>query len=136
MPVNIKYFRDQFRRPYESTKKFTKWLENIKFIQNKTNCFCVDIGCGMGETLYYMAKKFPNTSFEGIDRSKNLIRLGKKIFKQKISFYFFKKFSQTLKETVQTSNNLFKNNDDLTYYLSFPAFKKSLINENNRILKS
>jgi SAM-dependent methyltransferase len=77
--INKNYFKKQIKKPYQSTVQFAKWLEKIKSFDPKNKIHCLDLGCGMGETIFYMAKKYKKISFCGLDKSKDLIRDGKKI---------------------------------------------------------
>jgi len=48
---------------------------------------------------------------------------------------YFDKFSNGLKETIQSSQSLITNASDLSYYVSYPAFKKFMQMQNEKVLK-
>ncbi len=69
------YSLKQYNKIYGSTVEFIKFLE--KYIDlNKKNL--IDLACGGGANTIYLAKKYPQSSFLGIDYDKNLIKLGDK----------------------------------------------------------
>ena len=68
----------QFIKPYYSTIEFEKFLKD-HFSNSKK---IIDIGCGLGGTLSYYVKKYPNINFIGTDyRFKNIL-LAKKYYKR------------------------------------------------------
>jgi SAM-dependent methyltransferase len=72
------YSLKQYNKIYGSTLKFIKFLE--KYIDlNKKNL--IDLACGGGANTIYLAKKYPQSSFLGIDYDRNLIKLGNKLKK-------------------------------------------------------
>jgi SAM-dependent methyltransferase len=67
MTIDSVYSRDyhlrQHAKPYRSTEMFVDWLET-------KDCFhgnILDIGCGMGANLNYMAERFKDCNFIGLD---------------------------------------------------------------------
>jgi SAM-dependent methyltransferase len=82
---NLSYFEKQFEKPYESTKEmFSFIMENIWEVYGDLKSQKVlDVGSGMGETLYFFAKKAPKWEFHGLDINRNLILLGSKYFESK-----------------------------------------------------
>ncbi len=76
----LEYFENQFKNPYRSTVKFTEWLESRGLFADGARI--LDMGCGMGETLVYMAKRFPQVRFSGLDLNSELIERGRETFKQ------------------------------------------------------
>ena len=77
------YYSEQFKKPYESTKEFTKWLENINFITKDKAFSCLDLGSGMGETIFYFARKYPKSIFVGVEKKRSLVLQGKVLLKNK-----------------------------------------------------
>ena len=72
------YSLKQYNKIYGSTLEFIKFLE--KYIDlNKKNL--IDLACGGGANTIYLAKKYPQSSFLGIDYDRNLIKLGNKLKK-------------------------------------------------------
>lgn len=76
------YHEKQFKNPYRSTVFFTGWLESLKLLSHKTAQNILDIGCGEGANIGYMASKFPDISFTGIDLNKALVKKGNTILKK------------------------------------------------------
>jgi SAM-dependent methyltransferase len=74
---NQHYHDRQFVSPYESTKAFCNWLCELGVIREDQISNIGDLGCGKGANLYYMAKRFPNSRFTGVDIDEKLIRNGK-----------------------------------------------------------
>ena len=80
MKINYKKFSTrQHYEIYDSTKKF------ISFVQSKLNLNkkkIIDLGCGGAANTIYLAKKFKNSFFLGIDYNTQLINIGKKFLKK------------------------------------------------------
>lgn len=74
----LDYFEAQFANPYRSTVRLTDWLEGQGVL--KSGSRVVDAGCGMGETLYYMAQRFPQIQFTGVDINGELVQSGATAF--------------------------------------------------------
>lgn len=70
------YHDRQFASPYKSTVAFCDWLVELGAIGTESSRIC-DLGCGKGANLYYMAKRFPNCNFVGMDIDEELIRDGR-----------------------------------------------------------
>lgn len=75
----IGYHERQFKEPYRSTVAFTNWLDSLLDLPH-TDTIC-DIACGEGANLSYLAKRYPNIDFVGIDLNPDLIKWGNKIMK-------------------------------------------------------
>lgn len=73
------YYAKQFDEPYRSTIAFSDWLQEIGCIDASSTLRVADVGCGMGETLDYMARRFPRCQFQGIDVNDELVRRGNQI---------------------------------------------------------
>lgn len=67
------YHYGQYRKTYRSTEVFIDWIGN-KIEKSQSVC---DLACGGGANLHYMAKKYPNVKFEGIDIEPNNINIAK-----------------------------------------------------------
>ena len=74
-----KYHFKQFETPYYSTIAFEQFLKECGCFKPKTDV--LDIGAGCGANIYYMAKKYPNTNFIGMDYNKKLIAVGNEMLK-------------------------------------------------------
>lgn len=74
------YHDRQFCSPYQSTISFCDWLVELGAISGESSRRICDLGCGKGANLYYMAKRFPNCAFVGVDIDEQLIRDGRDLF--------------------------------------------------------
>jgi SAM-dependent methyltransferase len=70
------YHDRQFAAPYQSTISFCDWLVGLGAIDEQSSRIC-DLGCGKGANLYYMASRFPQCHFVGLDIDEQLIRDGR-----------------------------------------------------------
>jgi SAM-dependent methyltransferase len=85
IPYKI-YSLRQYKKIYGNTVEFLKFIE--KYIDlNKKNI--IDLACGGGANTIYLAKKYPQSSFLGIDYNRRLIAMGNK-FKKDLSNVKFK----------------------------------------------
>lgn len=69
------YHLRQFKKPYRSTVKFCDFLEKHGVFANCRSV--IDIGTGAGANVYYMAKRFPDIYFVGLDINEKLVALGR-----------------------------------------------------------
>jgi SAM-dependent methyltransferase len=70
-----KYFYNQFKKPYNSTKSLFFFLKK----KNIINSSFIDLGCGTGSHLFLLRDKFKNKKkLLGIDYNKYLINFAKK----------------------------------------------------------
>jgi trans-aconitate methyltransferase len=76
------YHEKQFKTTYRSTIKFCDWLNKLGYLKNNKENI-LDVGCGMGANIYYMAKRFKNNSFYGMDINGKIIQKGNKILENK-----------------------------------------------------
>jgi SAM-dependent methyltransferase len=77
------YYAKQFDSPYRSTIAFSDWLQELGCLGPSATLRVADVGCGMGETLDYMARRFPSCQFEGLDVNDDLVRRGGEILIQR-----------------------------------------------------
>ena len=72
--TNLEWYLRQFQNPYRITVEFKNFLE-----QNIVICkeHILDIGCGPGNSLDYIANSFPDSFFTGIDINTDLFKLYK-----------------------------------------------------------
>ena len=86
--IDLNYHINQYRNPYETTKQITSFLN--KKINLKFKNF-LDLGSGAGANLFYLKKKFKIADSFGVDNQPTLIKLAKKMMKNKniknIRFY-------------------------------------------------
>jgi SAM-dependent methyltransferase len=92
-----KYHRNQWRKQKESTKEFLTFFQNE--ISRSTQL--LDLGCGAGAVTTFLAKRFPETKFIGIDNSADLI--------EEARFMSSKCQLKNLKFQIGDWNNLDKN---------------------------
>jgi len=78
----VSYHEKQFQNPYRSTVSFAGWIEHLKLLSAKDSKNILDIGCGEGANISYLATKFPNSTFTGIDLNKTLVKKGNAMFKK------------------------------------------------------
>ena len=65
----LDYHNKQWQNPYRSTIAFAKFIE----AKAKDSKKIVDAGCGGGGPTWYLANRFPDCRFTGIDVSETLI---------------------------------------------------------------
>lgn len=68
-PETLDYHLKQWSEPYRSTVHFADFLEDRLEIADAV----IDAGCGGGAPTWYLANRFLNCAFTGIDESKELI---------------------------------------------------------------
>ncbi|MEJ2650183.1 MAG: class I SAM-dependent methyltransferase, partial [Sedimentisphaerales bacterium] len=78
-----KYHESQWDKPYSSTIKFCDWLDELRVFNPNDSLRICDVGSGGGANLYYMAKRYPNFLFKGIDINPNLVVWGNKQLKSR-----------------------------------------------------
>lgn len=76
------YHEKQFQNPYRSTVFFTDWLKSLNLLSSKKTQNILDIGSGEGANLSYLAQRFTQSNFTGVDLNKNLVKKGNLIFKK------------------------------------------------------
>jgi SAM-dependent methyltransferase len=81
--IDKNYHERQFASPYRSTIHFVNWLEELGYLNNYDQLRILDLGCGQGANLYYMASRFTNIQFTGIDLNKDLVDCGNNFLKEK-----------------------------------------------------
>lgn len=67
--MNLEWYRRQFTEPYRITIAFRNFIENNAAFNKST---ILDIGCGMGSALSYIARNHPDSKFTGIDINDDL----------------------------------------------------------------
>ena len=68
-PVTLAYHLGQMEEPYRSTVHFADFIEEKMQVSKNV----MDLGCGAGAPTQYIARKYPNTQFVGLDASIDLI---------------------------------------------------------------
>lgn len=70
--INLEWYKRQFREPYRITVAFRDFLkQNINIKNDKI----LDIGCGTGSALDYIAKAYPDAVFTGLDINSELFEM-------------------------------------------------------------
>lgn len=77
----VEYHKKQLKETYRSTVVFCDWLESIGVINDNMKLKIADIGCGQGANIVYMAKRFRNCDFIGIDMNPHLVEWGNEYIK-------------------------------------------------------
>lgn len=70
----LDYHDRQYEKPYRSTELFVEWLDDF-FDSAKEGMVC-DLACGEGANLAYLARKYPDIKFEGIEINQELVKRG------------------------------------------------------------
>lgn len=80
--VNLQYHDRQFQEPYRSTVAFCDWLEGLGFLQKNSRLNILDLACGQGANIYYMGKRFPHSTFTGVDLNQDIVLRGNQFLHQ------------------------------------------------------
>lgn len=72
----LSYFERQFTQPFRSTICLCDWLERMGYLTASMSSRVADVGAGMGQTLAYMARRFPNVRFTGIELNPRHVERG------------------------------------------------------------
>ena len=81
--INYKdYSVRQYKKTYDSTIYFEKFISKYVDLKNKS---IIDLACGGGANTFFLARKFPNSTFLGVDISSNLIKIAKKKIKKNLN---------------------------------------------------
>ena len=68
------YFADRRATPYRSTVALAKWLGERKFFNTlPAGALVADIACGTGSETSYLAARFPELDFIGVDLQQNFV---------------------------------------------------------------
>lgn len=79
---DIVYHNIQYQSPYRSTEKFVEWLKLGGYFSDKNELHICDMGCGGGANLYYLASKFPQHYFTGIELNAQLVEMANRQLEQ------------------------------------------------------
>lgn len=88
--VNYDFYQEQWKNAgaYLDKSAGAKWYNylidrNLKYIEKNTVKKVLDIGCGVGNKTYFLAKKLPNAKVVGTDFSETGIKEAQKYFSAK-----------------------------------------------------
>jgi len=81
--VNTEYHDRQFREPYRSTVAFCEWLETERLMSSESELRIVDLCSGTGANIYHMSKRYPKSTFVGVDINPDNVERGNAFFKTK-----------------------------------------------------
>ncbi len=81
--VNTDYHERQFREPYRSTVAFCDWLETERLMCPESEQRILDLCSGAGANIYYMSKRYPKSSFLGVDINPDNVEQGNAFFQSK-----------------------------------------------------
>lgn len=73
------YHARQLANVYRSTIKFCDWLETIGYMNPDSRLSILDLACGPAANLAYMAKRYPNCRFIGVDLNPNFVKQGNEV---------------------------------------------------------
>jgi len=79
--VDTDYHERQFRAPYRSTVTFCDWLDEIGLMVSNRELRIIDLCSGQGANIYYMSKRYPKSTFLGIDINAELVDKGNEFFR-------------------------------------------------------
>jgi SAM-dependent methyltransferase len=81
--VNRDYHERQFREPYRSTIAFCNWLEAERFMSPESELRILDLCSGTGANIYYLSKRYPNSTFLGVDINADNVERGNAFFQSR-----------------------------------------------------
>jgi hypothetical protein len=81
--VNRNYHDRQFREPYRGTVAFCNWLETAGLVNPESRLRILDLCSGAGANIYHMSKRYPKSSFLGVDINADLVEQGNAFFESK-----------------------------------------------------
>jgi SAM-dependent methyltransferase len=70
------YHVRQYEEPYRSTVAFAEWLEGLGVLAADRARRVIDLGCGGGANVCYLARRHPDCQFLGVDIDVRLVRWG------------------------------------------------------------
>lgn len=74
--VNTDYHERQFRRPHRATVAFCDWLETERLMSAESELRILDLCSGAGANICYMSKRYPTSSFLGVDINPDNVERG------------------------------------------------------------
>lgn len=80
--VNTEYHERQFREPYRSTIAFCDWLDSERLMSPDSELRILDLCSGAGANIYYMSKRYPKSSFVGVDINADNVEQGNAFFQR------------------------------------------------------
>ena len=80
------YHKQQIEHIYRSTEVFIDWLEKYKFIEREKELNVLDMACGCGANTMYMANRFKDSQFIGMDINEDFINYGNMQIKDRCQY--------------------------------------------------
>ena len=71
------YHKRQYKLPNRSTVMFCDWLEEIDLMGAQRPAAVLDLGAGMGANVHYMAQRYPQSRFQGVELNPKLAAAGR-----------------------------------------------------------
>ena len=81
--VNTDYHERQFLEPYRSTVAFCDWLEAERLMSPESELRIVDLCSGTGANIYHMSKRYPKSTFLGVDINPDNVERGNAFFQSR-----------------------------------------------------
>lgn len=78
--VNTDYHDRQVREPYRSTIAFCDWLETERLVSPESELRVLDLCSGTGANIYHMSKRYPKSTFLGVDINPDNVERGNAFF--------------------------------------------------------
>jgi len=132
LSIHFGYYTKYTKTLKDAIFNMNEYIAELLKLENKKNIKILDAGCGIGGTIIYLAKKYPNVSFIGITNSPNQINIGK-LFAKKHNVTNVKFMCGNYENTEfpeKTFDGVFAL-ESACYSQDYRAF----LNEMNRILK-
>jgi SAM-dependent methyltransferase len=76
------YHARQFETPYRSTVLFVEWLHSLGLFALDEHSRVLDVGAGQGANLLYLARRYPQLRFEGLELNPTLVAHGNDYFER------------------------------------------------------
>ncbi|HYN80889.1 MAG TPA: class I SAM-dependent methyltransferase [Gemmatimonadaceae bacterium] len=81
--VNTEYHERQFLEPYRSTIAFCDWLETELLMSPESELRVVDLCSGTGANIYHLSKRYPKSTFVGVDINPDNVERGNAFFQSR-----------------------------------------------------
>jgi tocopherol O-methyltransferase len=132
LALHFGYYTKGIKTLYQATLNMNDYVAELLHLQNKKNTNILDAGCGIGGSSIYLAKKYPDVTFTGINIGPNQVTLATKFAKERNApntKFILNNFNKT---------NFLENSFDGIFALESSCYAinhKAFMNEMYRILK-